>query len=354
MRVLKYIITIVSIVIMQHNAVNAQKDNYKLEKTSEKIFYYKFDNQLIIGMNNLVPVGNTEETILFMYKDKNKNILFYSLHEGEYTFNQIFASLKLNEKLYDFSSNGAYIFYNQPHFSNMDDYGHCILTIQFDNKAYIIDSIYNADKNIHSSFSSDGKFLIINTLNTLSDFYNPEQDDQIMVYSLDGLKEGKLSKEYIPCIHCADGHLVNNELFFTKSNQRDDFSGGFAWKNIYKAPWGKLQDSVKIAAFSEILVISPDGKYILATRHFDLPNSPCAIIDVGNKKYQLLLGRDYSKADAFYSFKEKKFAFDFEGRIVYVDFPKEYPFDALQKDNPDIPSWSNTDFYNQYKHEPFK
>ena len=236
----------------------------------------------------------------------------------------------------------------------MDDYGYGSLTLLSENKTFILDSIYNADKKIHSSFSTDGKFLIVNTLNTLSDFYNPEQDDRIMVYSLDSLKESKVNKEYIPCLHCADGYLVGNDFFFTKSNQRDDFSGGFAWKDIYKAPWGKIQDSVKIAAFTEILAISPDGKYILGTRHFDLPNSPCAIIDVEKKKYQLLLGRDYSKADAFYSFKEKKFAFDFDGRIVYVDFPKEFPFDALRKDNPDIPNWSDTEFYKQYNHEPFK
>lgn len=352
MRALKYIITIVSIVILQHNAVNAQKENYNLVKTSETIVQYKL--QSIDGFDYKVPIGNIGEAILYVFKDNNERFLFYTLNEQDITFKPAFNDLNLKGKLYQFSANASFVFYRQIHFTSMDDYGYNTLTLQFNNKSYILDSIYNADKKIHSSFSSDGKFLIINTLNTLSDFYNPEQDDQIMVYSLDGLKEGKLSKEYIPCIHCADGHLVNNELFFTKSNQRDDFSGGFAWKDIYKAPWGKLQDSVKIAAFSEILVISPDGKYILATRHFDLPNSPCAIIDVDNKKYQLLLGRDYSKADAFYSFKEKKFAFDFEGRIVYVDFPKEYPFDALQKDNPDIPSWSNTDFYNQYKHEPFK
>ena len=354
MRALKYIITVVSIVLLQPNAVNAQKVNYKLEITSEKVVQYEFDNQLVKGMNNLVPIGNIEDAILFLYRDKNKNIQFYSLNETTNTFSQVFTSLNLNGKLYDFSSNGTYIFYNQAQFSPMDDYGQCILTLHFDNKAYVLDSIYNADKKIHSSFSESNKILIINTLNTLSDYYYPKQDNRIMVYSLEGLKEGKVSKEYIPCTHCADGHLIGNDFFYTKSNQRDDFSEGFAWKDIYKAPWGKLQDSVKIAAFTEILTISPDGKYILATRHFDLPNSPCAIIDVDNKKYQLLLGRNYSKADAFYSFKEKKFAFDFEGRIVYVDFPKEYPFDALRKDNPDIPNWSDTDFYKQYEHEPFK
>jgi len=56
--------------------------------------------------------------------------------------------------------------------------------LQYGSKDYFLDSIYNADKIIHSSFSSDGKYLLVNSLNTLSDYYNPEQDNRIMVYGL--------------------------------------------------------------------------------------------------------------------------------------------------------------------------
>jgi len=354
MKELKYILTCMSIVILKISAVNAQKENYNIEKSSEKIVQYKLNNLPIDKQYILVPIGNINESIIFLYKNKNKDIRFYSLNEDDYAFTQIFVNLNLNGNFYDITSNGTFIFYKKAQFVSMDDYGYCTLTLQYGSKAYILDSIYNADKKIHSSFSTDGSFLLVNTLNTLSDYYNPEQDNQIIVYSLKYIKEGIINKEYIPCTFCADPYLVGNELFFTKSNQRDDFSGGFAWKDIYKAPWNNLSDSVKIAAFTDILAISPDARYILGIRQFDLPNNPCAIIDVNNRKYQLLLWRDYSKAYAFYSFKEKKFTFDFEGRIVYVDFPKEYPFDALRKDNPDIPDWNNTDFYKQFEHEPFK
>jgi hypothetical protein len=331
----------------------AQEEN-KLFKTNEKITKYDFEIPIVKGESFLLPVGDLGGSILYLYKDNKDSIYFYKLDEENYNFKKIFNELKLEDKLYQFSVFDSFIFCKKLYFSLSDDIGYSELNLQTKKNIFTLDSIYNADKKIHSSFSADRKILIVNTLNTLSDYYNPEQDDRFMVYYLDSINVGKIKREYIPCTHCADGYLIGKDLFFTKSNIRDDFSGGFAWKDIYKAPWGKLQDSVKIAAFSEIIAISPDGKYILGTRHFDLPNSPCAIFDVENKKYQLLLGRNYSKAHAFYSYKEKKFAFDFGGWLVYVDFPKEFPFDALRKDNPDIPRWSNKEFYKQFELPPFE
>lgn len=338
--------------VLQLNSCEAQEGD-RLIKTTETIVKYNFSSPITKGKNSLKPVGYFNKSILYKYDEyTNWSAKFYLLDENNYEFKQILEVIPNSKRLFFFSTFDSLIFYREAVFNNGDGYSK--LFILYKANSIMLDSIYNADKKIHASFSTDGKFIIVNTLNTLSDFYNPEQDDRIMVYSLENIKEGKVKKEYIPCTHCADGYLVNGDFFFTKSNQRDDFSGGFLWKDIYKAPWGKLKDTVKVAAFSEILAISPDGRYILATRHFDLPNSPCAIIDVDKNKYQLLLGRNYSKADAFYSFKEKKFAFDFGDRIVYIDFPKEYPFYALKRDNPDIPNWSNTEFYKQFEHEPFK
>lgn len=337
------------------NRINSQNLNNSiplLTKTSEKIIEYKFENPP--QKYSLKPIGYIDKNVIYQFVDYSDwSIKFYTLNEIEYTFHQVLNEISFKGRdLYFFSVSDSIIFYRK-RFSNIENEGKCKLIIQQKNNVYMLDSIDNADKRIHSSFSTNGNILIVNTLNTLSDYYNTEQDNRFMIYRLDSINKGKIIKDYIPCIFCADGYLVGNELFFTRSNLRDDFSNGFAWKNIYKAPWGKLQDSLKIAVFSEILVISPDGKYILATRHFDLPNNPCVIIDVERKRYQLLFGRNYSKATAFYSYKEKKFAFDFGGKIVYVDFPNEYPFDALRRDNQDIPKWSNKDFYKQLEHEPF-
>jgi hypothetical protein len=356
MRISKIISIIIVVFNIHLTHADAQNSNFHLKKTSEKIVQYEFEFPLVSGLNNLVPIGSYEGVSLFLYKDKKRNFHFYKLNEYDYKFNAVFDHMNLNGYLYDFSSNGECIFFNQSMIDDSDNLGYCILKLQIDKTVYILDSVYNVDKKIHSSFSRDGEKLVVNTLNTLSDYYNPEQDDRITIYSLGNknMKDVKVTSENIPCNHCSDGHLIGNDLFFAKSNQRDDFSGGFLWKDIYKAPLKDLNDTVKIATSSNILAITPDGKYILATRQFDMPNKPCAIIDVENKKYQLLLGRDYSKADAFYSYKEKKFAFDFEGQIVYVDFPLEYPFDALRKGNSDIPQWTNKKFYQQFLHEPFE
>lgn len=345
---------LIIVCLFQTNYINGQVNiQSSLIKTSETIVKYKLENLTI--KYSLIPTGYIENSVIYQFVDYTDwHIQFYLLNENEYTFQKIFNDITLKgRELYFFSILDSLIFYRK-RFSNLINDGYISLYIQTKKNIFTLDSIYNADKKIHSSFSADGKILIVNTLNTLSDYYNPEQDDRFMVYYLGSINVGKIKREYIPCTHCADGYLIGKDLFFTKSNIRDNFSGGFAWKDIYKAPWGKLQDSVKIAAFSEIIAISPDGKYILGTRHFDLPNSPCAIFDVENKKYQLLLGRNYSKAHAFYSYKEKKFAFDFGGWLVYVDFPKEFPFDALRKDNPDIPRWSNKEFYKQFELPPFE
>lgn len=351
MNKLRYLLIILCMSILKYGY---SQTTYGILKTRETIKEYRFQESIHPSKNSLNPIGYFNNTVLYSYCNyDNWMTQFYQLNEDNYTFRNILEDLPNSKRLYFFNAHDSLLFYRHSFINDYDD-GFSKLVLKYKSKTIILDSIFNSDKKIHSSFSLDGKKLVVNTLNTLSDYYNPEQDDRFAVYSLENIKDGKFTKEYIPCKHCSDGHLIGENLFFAKSNQRDDFSGGFLWKDIYKAPLSDLNDTVKIASFSNILAITPDGKYILATRHFDLPNKPCAIIDVENKRYQLLLGRDYSKADAFYSYKEKKFAFDFEGRIVYIDFPKEYPFDALQKENPSIPKWSNKEFYQQFMHEPFE
>jgi hypothetical protein len=224
------------------------------------------------------------------------------------------------------------------------------LWLQHNGKDYFLDSIYNADKKIHSSFSSDGKYLFVNTLNTLSDYYNPAQDNRIMVYDLSEIEQGKIGKQYIPCTHCSDSYLIGDQLFFTIG--RKDGYGGYSNKDIYLAPWGNLEDSVKVAANTDIIAISPDGKYILGTRFWDRQKTTAVIVDVEHKKYQMLLGRDYAERKTFYSYYKSKFAFDFKGYLIYVDFPEGYPFDALKWRNEEIPDWTEKEFWSQFQHPP--
>jgi hypothetical protein len=353
-------ITLIALLILIFLKINlcysqgVNKD-ISLEKTSEKVVSYNFGSKISKGQSMLIPAGYINKSILYYYENFNDtSIKFYLLNEDDYSFEQLYKSYNLKGKyLYSFIGNDAFLFYRKINFDSMDDDGYSQLIIKSSTYEIIVDSIFNSDKKIHASFSSDGKYLLANSLNTLSDYYNPKQDDRIMVYALDSIRKGITSKEYINCTHCVKSFLLNDKLFFTKSNQLDDFSDGFEYTDIYVSSWKNLKNADKVAGFTDILVVSPDGKYILGKRNFDMPNNPCVIIDVENKRYQILLGRDYSKMPAFYSFKEKKFAFDFGGRIVYIEFPKVYPFDALSKDNSHILGIHDENFFKKFHHEPF-
>lgn len=249
-----------------------------------------------------------------------------------------------------YMTHNSYFFYRKMNFESPEDYGYNALYLSLGDKTYFLDSIYNADKKIHSSFSSDGRYLLVNTFNTLSDYYNSEQDNRIMVYDLENIEKGKIKKEYIPCMYCSDSYLVDDTLFFTIG--RKDGYENFSNKDIYMAPWENLQDMIKVASNTEIKSISPDGKYILGTRFWDLQKNTDVIVDVKDRKYQMLLGRDYAKQRAFYSYHKEKFSYDFKGYIIYVDYPESYPFDALNWRNEGIPDWTDEEFWKQYEHPP--
>jgi hypothetical protein len=330
----------------QTNEIVKSKEEFA--KLSDK--YY----ELLKKERLLLFVGFFDDESFLLYgedSDYNGKVYSYSLQNNEISnvdkyldiIGDSFNGLSLNN-----SRKG--IFYSKFFLNDPIDYGYSTLHFFSENHEYFLDSIYNADKKIHSSFSSDGRYLLVNTLNTLSDYYNPEQDDQIMVYDLAEIDKGIIKKEYIPCFHCSDSYLVGDQLFF--SIGRKDGYDGFSNKDIYAAPWGSLKDSVKVADNTDILAISPDGKYILGSRFWDRQKNTAVIVDVQQRKYQMLLGRDYGEKKAFYSHNESKFAFDFKGHLIYVDFPKSYPFDALNWQNEEIPSWTEQEFWKKYEHPP--
>jgi hypothetical protein len=303
------------------------------------------------------PRGRCGEKVLF-FRGNADNIfsfLYFNEQDGSFTSDGRNVYLPKERKRYFYNLMDSLIFYSERFrdINNPYDDGYQRLIVRISDEEILLDSIFNADKIIHSNFSTDGKILLVNTLTTLLHYYNPSQDDQFIVYDLDKLRKGKVDKTTIPCKHCAQGHLVGAKLFFTQSSTPDDFDGGFSWKDIYVAPWGRLKDSVKIALRADIKAITPDGRYILAENN-DLTNGVCIIIDVQAKKYQLLLGRDYERKPVFYSYEKQKFAFDFGEYIVYVDFPSEYPFDALKENLQFRIDGSCTAIREQFKHKPLE
>jgi len=344
---------IVSIILINFNSRDLfGQDNLSFIKTDEKITKLSI-TQNFSDRYLFYSLGKSDNEPIYLYEDLNTHkITLYRLSERTQTIKLLLP--KYEEILTRYHSNfkilDSLLFLSKFSSESPSDYGYYELLVTDHINLYFLDSIYNADKKIHSSFSSDGKYLLVNTLNTLSDYYNPEQDDRIMVYDLSDIDKGNIKKEYIPCDKCADSYLVNNTLFFTIG--RKDAYGGFNNKDIYMAPWGNLKDTVKIASNTKIISISPDGKYILGSRFFDRQKNTCVIIDVASKKYQMLLGRDYYQYQSFYSYYENKFAFDFKAYLIYVDFPESYPFDALNWRNEEIPDWTEKEFWSQYQHDP--
>jgi len=327
---------------------NVQKWEKTDEMITKQLFFEGVSDRFLFN-----PIGRSNDHRVFIYENlKTHKMTLYKLSEEDQTlldvqndYNNFLSRYHSNHKLF-----GQLLFVTKLNFESPDDYGYYDLEIANRDNVYLLDSIYNADKLIHTSFSTDGKFLLVNTLNTLSDYYNPEQDNRIMVYDLSEMDNGEIKREYIPCDKCSDGYLINDQLFFT-IGRKDGYSG-YSNKDIYVAPWGNLQDTVKIASNTKIISISPDGKYVLGSRFFDTQKNTCVIIDVESKKYQMLLGRDYYKAKAFYSYYEEKFAFDFKGYLIYVDMPEKFPFNALNWKNEEIPDWTEEEFWKQFEHKP--
>jgi hypothetical protein len=336
-------------ILLTANAV--AQENLELSRSLETItrqpYTKEFDNRYLF-----YPIGKNDN-VIFLYENlEDHKVTLYALAESKSSIEKLSPNFSdyLTRDHNNHNILEDILFFTKLNFDSPDDYGYYDFYITRNGKDYFLDSIYNADKKIHSSFSSDGRYLLVNTLNTLSDYYNPEQDNQIMVYDLAEIDRGIIKKEYIPCFHCSDSYLVGDQLFF--SIGRKDGYDGFSNKDIYTAPWGSLKDSVKVADNTDILAISPDGKYILGSRFWDRQKNTAVIVDVQQKKYQMLLERDYANQRAFYSYEENRFTFDFKGYFIYMDFPKNYPFDALNWRNEEIPYWTEKEFWKKYEHPP--
>lgn len=172
--------------------------------------------------------------------------------------------------------------------------------------------------------------MLINTLDVRPEYYSPLYDDFIWIFKIDSLKKGVLSKDSIYCKHCISSYKVGDKLFFSKSIERDDFYGGYAWTNIYVATNKDLSDSMKIATMSKIKAVSLDGKFIFA-EVCDI-DSLFIIIDVGTKKFSYVENSNYSGQDVYYSIRKNKFCFTLNENEFDLDIPNNFPFDALERD----------------------
>jgi hypothetical protein len=156
------------------------------------------------------------------------------------------------------------------------------------------------------------------------------------LYDLEKIKQGVVQENIIPCERCYNTFQINDTLIFGKEIIIDDRGIEFTFSNIYKAPINNINDTTLIARDMTLLEISPDGRYIIGRKEI-YGKKITVMLDVQNKRYQYIIGRNYHNKHCFYSYKEQKFVFVFDNHLIYIDFPDEFTHDAMIPYKPD---WS--------------
>jgi len=361
----KIISLIINIIICLNIKCQTTESDYTLsnEKIEEK-------HQLLFNFSNargkLNIIGLTKDSLILLEKDR----IIYSYNEKK-------LEIKPYIKVLDFNNCKAIniLAYNDIIFQvgflklseqykdipidkiPIEKFEYQDFWIQYKEKNIRIDSFpyHYIDKYIRCVFSDDGKKLICNPYTSVTPGYSPESDNRIYLYDLQEIVNGKIDKRIITCERCMNAFIVNNNYYFNKEVPIGHGFDGF-YNNIYKAPLNNINDTNMIAHNIELINITPDGRFILGGKYLH-GKYTLVILNVETKKYQYILGRNYPIDNCYYSFKEKKFAFDFGKHIVYIEFPKEYPFDALEntffKFFKQYTKEQDKAFWEKHTHNPF-
>jgi hypothetical protein len=326
--------------------------NYTFELTKEHIKEKKiFIKSTYNNAKSFDFIGNGDNNLLISHKDLLDNIieiLLYNETAGEITKSDI-VLIQTNKKIVNVNSinNNTLIVQglfnvpdsckqtpllklSLPHFERQD------IWAQLEDTAFIISSFPYAysDKVIESKLSDDKRFLICNLYYAGIDILANPEDNVIIVYDLTNLNNKIITKSIIPCERCYNTYIINDTLIFGKEfTYVDKFGMDYTYSNIYKLSLSNIGTPIAIAYNTELINISPDKKYILGKRKLYGKEFP-VILDVSLKRYQYMIGRKYHWMKSFYSYVEKKFAFDFGNYFIYIDFPNQYPYDAMIPFNP--------------------
>ena len=346
----KLIKSLLIILLINISCVFSQEEKKVLKLTEEEIVYHKYhkDSYKTFSMDGIV-----NDNLSFRSSERQNDVFirkYYIFNEIDLSFKKTEAPIHDKIRLVNSNDRRDNLTYYSYAFSSSDAE---ILKLEYKDKVYTLDTIHSMSY-LKANFSDDLKHIIVSTTSDRTDWHTPEIDDKLRIYNLENIDKGEIKKEVLPIKNPSNGMVVNNMLFFQKVNVKFKGISDLFQTDIYKTTAFNLKDTVKVAAYAKIRVISPDGKYILGSRDWDIPNGSTAIFNVETGKYQLLIGREYHKVKAFYSHRKKKFGFVFKGKIVYIDIPKEFPYDSFQRENRDLPDFFDVDFYKKHKHKPFK
>jgi hypothetical protein len=222
--------------------------------------------------------------------------------------------------------------------------------IEYLNKEYKIKS-YSAhyyDKDVNYDISSSGIKVILSTY--VNEYLRSTKADSVItIISFNESKSNDFSKQEIVCEECIKPQVVDQALFYGQKYHYLPGADAYDWK-IYKAPVTNLLQDELLAEYIELVLVSPDGKYILGKKY--LYGRLCyVILSTDLKKFQYVATiEDFKKHTPFYSKKNEKFAIDTPKNIVYVEFPDEFTINStgIDANKKNTSTEENDQFWKSY------
>jgi hypothetical protein len=224
--------------------------------------------------------------------------------------------------------------YNKPQFNNRS---FCEISelhninvkyiVNKNNYSFKLENSNNFEDDIDIMLSNAGRYLIYAPYT--GDYLRDVVGDSIMtIYDFNNILKPIIKK--LVCKECIKPQIANEQLFYGKKFFYFPGTDAYDWK-IYRASKFNLPKSELLAEYIEILLVSPDGKYLLGKKKLH-GKDVAVILDVEAKKFDYLLGRDYLQYDYFFSPTHRKFAFDTTNHLIYINYPAEFPFNSVGED----------------------
>jgi len=207
-----------------------------------------------------------------------------------------------------------------------------------------------SDKDVDYYLDGSGKYIVLNEY--VSQYLRSSKSDSVITVFT--VENDNIARRELNCGECIKSQVQGDKIFFGKKFFYMHGADAYDWK-IYSAPLFDLSKRELLAEYIEILLTSPDGKYILGKKqHY---GQACfVILDVKSKKFDFIIGRDYFKYKYFYSPGLKQFAFDAGSHNIYIDYPKEFRFNAIGEEA--IPEHTTNDedskFWEEHMLPPFE
>jgi hypothetical protein len=183
------------------------------------------------------------------------------------------------------------------------------------------------DQDVEYSIEYSGKYILVSTF--VSEYLRSTTADSV-IFVFDLSNADKITNREIYCTECIKPQIVGNYIYYGKKFYYLPGADAYDWK-LYRAPIFDLSKSELLAEYVELISVTPDGKYAIGKKLL-YGKETFIILNIKTKKFQYILGRDYTKYKLFYSSAYQQFALDQEEQIIYIEYPKQYPFNSIGVD----------------------